>query len=245
MDFDYRLALMCGTDIPFPQAQLVIHQPTLKEISMIGEIDFFQGIQTLGLYKEMFQVDKSVLEEVNNFQIFMMIMSQKETAEKKQAVQQVFSIILPDYKVAFMPQSIIFSKPGQDIVFIDETSFDDFQKIIRRMFCLDSMNQMDQMIFNPANEKAKEIADKIMEGRKRIAEIKGLENVSVFTQYISILVIGLNSISISEAINLTVFQIYDLIERYNLWQAWDIDLRAKLAGSTDKHQVENWMKNIH
>ena len=48
-----------------------------------------------------------------------------------------------------------------------------------------------------------------------------------------------------EAINLTIYQLYDLIERFSLWQNWDIDLRAKLAGSTDKRQVENWMKNIH
>jgi len=44
MDFDYRLALMCGTDIPFPQAQLVLHQPSLKEIALIGETVFFEGI---------------------------------------------------------------------------------------------------------------------------------------------------------------------------------------------------------
>ena len=34
---DYRLALMTGIDIPIPECQLVIHQPSLKEISFIGE----------------------------------------------------------------------------------------------------------------------------------------------------------------------------------------------------------------
>ena len=35
--FDYRLALMTGMDIPIPECQIALHQPTIKEISMIGE----------------------------------------------------------------------------------------------------------------------------------------------------------------------------------------------------------------
>lgn len=44
---DFRLALMTGVDIPIPNLGLTIHQPTLKEISMLGEEDFFIGIQCL------------------------------------------------------------------------------------------------------------------------------------------------------------------------------------------------------
>ena len=40
---DYRLALMCGNDIPIPECQLIVHQPSIKEISYIGEKDFFAG----------------------------------------------------------------------------------------------------------------------------------------------------------------------------------------------------------
>ena len=54
---DIRLALMAGTDIPVPECQLVIHQPTISEISFIGEEDFFIGVQTLCLNKTMFIQD--------------------------------------------------------------------------------------------------------------------------------------------------------------------------------------------
>ena len=37
MSFDYRLALMTGVDIPVPELQIAIHQPTIEEISLIGE----------------------------------------------------------------------------------------------------------------------------------------------------------------------------------------------------------------
>ena len=86
---DIRLALMCGTDYPVPECQLILHQPRIKEISLIGESDFFSGIQCLCLNKSMFAKDESDLSNVNNFQIFMTIMSEKEAADKKAAVQQV------------------------------------------------------------------------------------------------------------------------------------------------------------
>jgi hypothetical protein len=41
---DTRLALMCGVDIPIPECELTIHQPRIKEISFVGERDFFIGI---------------------------------------------------------------------------------------------------------------------------------------------------------------------------------------------------------
>jgi hypothetical protein len=40
---DIKLSLMTGADIPIPECQLTVHQPTIKEIGMIGEKDFFIG----------------------------------------------------------------------------------------------------------------------------------------------------------------------------------------------------------
>ena len=42
--FDYSLGLLTGIDLPIPEIQITIHQPTIKEISLIGEHDFFMGI---------------------------------------------------------------------------------------------------------------------------------------------------------------------------------------------------------
>ena len=80
---DYRLAMMCGLDLPVPQCQIVVHQPRIKEIGMIGEQDFFIGAQCLTVNSSMFVQDKALLTEVNNFQIFMMIMNDKEAKDKK------------------------------------------------------------------------------------------------------------------------------------------------------------------
>ena len=239
---DTRLAMLCGTDIPVENCQLVLHQPRLEEIALIGERVFFSGVQTLCLHKTMFIEDKVLLATTTNFQIFMMIMTEKEAKDKKEAVQTVLTLLLPDYQVLFTPKSLILRK-GEESILIDENNFEDLQVELRKIFCMND-GPMDQQTFNPANDKAKQIAEKIMAGRKKVAEQKGNTNVSVFTQYVSMLTIGLH-IPLLELIKLTMFQLYDLVERYMLWINWDIDLRSRLAGAKPDEHPENWMKNIH
>lgn len=240
---DYRLAMMCGTDIPVPQCQLVVHQPKIKEIALIGEQDFFIGAQTLCLNKSMFVKGKEDLANTSNFQIFMMIMSEKEARDKKIAVQQVFQLIFPNNKILITPRSLVFSGNEENIT-IDESNFDYLQDILRMVFCSKN-GPMDQQAFNPANDKAKEIAQKLMRGRERIAAERGDSNTSVFSQYLSILTVGLNSMSTQDLMDLTMFQLYDLIERYSLYINWDIDIRSRLAGGKPDKSPDNWMKNLH
>ena len=104
---------------------------------------------------------------------------------------------------------------------------------------------MDQQSFNPANQKAKEIAEKLMRGRQRVAAQKGQSNTSIFSQYLSILTVGLNSMSLQDLSELTMYQLYDLVERYMLYVNWDMDVRCRLAGGKPDSQPDNWMKSIH
>mgnify|MGYP003303547732 CR=1 FL=1 len=69
-----------------------------------------------------------------------------------------------------------------------------------------------------------------MRGRQRVAAEKGETNLSIFSQYLSIVTVGLNSMPLSEAMNLTMYQLYDLVERYMLYVNWDMDVRCRLAG---------------
>jgi hypothetical protein len=71
----------------------------------------------------MFVKDESLLGDTNNFQIFMTIMSEKETVDKKLAVQQVCTLLFPKYKVMFTPRSVLITGEGQTIQ-IDERNFE-------------------------------------------------------------------------------------------------------------------------
>ena len=222
MAYDIKMALIAGTDIPIPECQLTLHQPSIQEIALIGDEDFFIGIQTLGVNKNMINdQDKIPLEDLNNFHIFMMIMQDKGLSDKKQAVQAVLSLICPSYKISITPRSLVFSK-NEEILTIDETNFDYLQNVIKQVFCINS-GPMEMQSFNPSNRKAKEIADKLMRGRQRVAAQKTSQNDSIFVQYVSVLTIGINSMSLKDCLSLTMYQLFDLVERYSLYLNWDLE----------------------
>ena len=63
-----RLLLMSKNDIPFEQAQLIIHNPTLKEIAIIGEDVFFMGCEYLNFSKQFLkEQDKNRLKDFTDF----------------------------------------------------------------------------------------------------------------------------------------------------------------------------------
>lgn len=240
---DLRLGLMCGIDLPIPELQATIHQPKIKEIAFVGEKDFFLGVQCLCIDKNIIaNQGESLLVNTNNFQIFMTMMKEKEMAEKKDSVINVFSLIFPKYKTLFTPRSIILQSDIQ--IIIDDSNFEILQEYLKEIFCFkSSMSQ--ELGFNPANDTAKKIADKLMRGRQRVAELNGSANVSIFSQYLSMLTVGLDSMSLQDLMDLTMFQLFDLVERYQLYINWDIDIRSRLAGGKPDGKPENWMKNIH
>ena len=233
--------LMTGVDIPIPELQTAVHQPTIKEISMIGEKEFFMGAQVLCLNKTMYIQDENLLSETTNFQIFMTIMQNKEASSAKLCVLKVLSLLFPNGQVLFTPRSLMLNI-GEQSINIDENNFENLQFILSAIFCL---KESGQDTFNPGNEEARKIAEKLMRGRQRVAAIKAKEGGdSVFTRYLSILTVGLR-IRLQDMLDLTVFQLYDLIERYMLNINWDLDVKQRLAGAKPDHEVDDWMKNIH
>lgn len=241
MSFDYKLALMTGVDIPIPELQTTIHQPSIKEISMIGETDFFTGIQLLCISKEMYIQDENLLAQTTNFQIFITMMNEKQVADKKESVMQVLQLLFPGVKVLLTPRSMLFNF-GELNITIDEQNFEILQDILKQQFCLSGSGQE---VFNPQSAKAKEIAQKLMKARQRVAAQKENGGGSQFAQYLSVLTTGLHSMSLSDCLNLTMYQMYDLVERYSMYLNWDLDIRSRLAGAKGDKPVENWMKNIH
>lgn len=244
---DIRLALLAGIDIPLPQLKLVMHQPSIKEIAYMGESDFFSALHYFCLNKQDLVQDESLLENMSNFQVLMKVINQPESKDKKQMMITLLALLFPQYKATVTPNSILlFSTEAKITIALDDSNFNYFQDILKSVMCIQNIFQGDNVVYNPANAKAREIAEKIYKGRKKVAALKAKENSgSALARYVSILTIGLNSMTLEDCLNLTMFQLFDLIERYNLYVSWDTDLRIRLAGGDPKKETENWMKNIH
>ena len=238
---------MAGIDIPIPELQLTIHVPVIKEIALMGETKFFMAVQYLCLDKESLIQDETLLSSLTNFQVLMKVLEQSQDKDKKNAVIMLLTLLFPDYIPVITRNSIILTKQGENQpLLIDDNNFDIFQSVLKEILCVNSLFQGNNVIYNPANDRAKEIAEKLMRGRRKVAEIKSKgNNESVLTRYISILTIGSNTMSLEDCLNLNMFQIFDLRERYTAFIEWDVDLRVRLAGGKPDKPVESWMRDIH
>lgn len=72
------LLFLSGADIPFIEGTITIHQPTLYEISLIGEEALFIGCELLRFSKNILSnEDKIRLSNYSDFNILMSIMNDK------------------------------------------------------------------------------------------------------------------------------------------------------------------------
>lgn len=244
-----KLLLLSGNDIPFPSATINIHQLKIKEIAFLTEGVFYKGCGTLTFDKEkLYSEDKVNLEGLTNFDIIMSIMTEKEDPRVRQqqiCVQMLFAMIFPEYKATFTKQGIVLVQEGDNqIHIINKNNFDEFVNIIKEIFCMGGNAQSED--FNPANDRAREIAEKLRKGREKAAAAKGesTAEVSILSRYISILAVG-NHKDINDLMEYTVYQLYDEFGRYELKMSNDFYFQAKLAGAKDLTEVDNWMKDIH
>lgn len=240
---------MTGIEIPIPELQATLHIPTIKEIAYMGETNFFMAVQYLCLDKEVLIQDETLLLSLSNFQVLMKVLEQSQDGkEKKSAIITLFKLLFPDYIAMITKNSIILNNiDTKQTVLIDNNNFEWFQSILKEILCVNSIFQGDNIIYNPANEAAKKIADKLMRGRKKVAEIKNKENngTSVLTRYISILTVGIQSMSLDKCSQLNLFQLFDLMERYTSFVEWDTDLQVRLVGGKPDKPVESWMKDLY
>ena len=204
-----KLLLLSGNDIPFRMGRCSMHQPRLKEIAFIGEEAFQIGSHFLLFNKDNLQMqDKTGLENQSNFHIFMSVMNSAEGAKHKTDAMMVLTLMFPNAEVKIDKDKILLQLENFESS-INEYNFDEFQDIIRQMFCLNSMGGDGE--FNPADALARKIAEKLKKRQQKLAEMKGEQKVNLFGRYVSILAVGLQK-DMNELMQYTVYQIINEFE---------------------------------
>jgi hypothetical protein len=67
--------------------------------------------------------DESLLANTTNFQVFMTVMMDKSTVDKRENVISVLLLLFPDYKTIFTPRTLVLNKGDLNII-IDENNFE-------------------------------------------------------------------------------------------------------------------------
>ena len=247
------LLLLSGNDIPFPEARVSIHQPTLKEIAFLGEEQFFLGCGFLDFSKDLLKnSDKVNLAQWDDFDIFMSIMIDNNIQTKKstEAAMNVLMLIFPLYDVSVRTNAIVL-KQGNEEFLINKNNFGAFKNILSAMFNLKFENDK-QEEYNPQGDLAKRIAEKFKKRHETLANLQKdsalmekeeEKRVSILSRYISILAVGLQK-DLNDLMQYTVYQLYDEFQRFQLKIQWDAYLQARMAGAKDLEEVDNWMIDL-
>lgn len=245
-----ELLLLSGNDIPIPQAQLVIHQPRLKEIAYITETRFWKGCELLKFDKEVLDdKDKLGLSNWSNFNIIMSMIQEKnfESMQAKVNVISILTLLFPDYRITLNQNKIqMYKQETKQVNEINDNNFQFFKNIIIEVFCLSGKEEDEQ--YNPAGEAAERIAKKLMEARKKKAKLASSndnkDKISILSRYISILAVGQQK-DINVLMNYTVYQLMDQFRRYQLKVSFDSWEKSKIAGATDLEDPENWYRDLY
>ena len=249
-----QLAIISGVDIPIPELGLILHQPTIKEISYLeSELEYFLILQLITFDRRILMArqdqDNSHLQNMSDFDIFMTLLMDpkaENSTSRQNTLINVFTIMFPGYTTQFLPTSIYLNNATtKHHVTVDTNNFNILRDIIKVVGGLTHDSAGENGNFNPKGEKAAKIAAKLMRGRQKAAANKSGGSQGILGRYVSVLVVGLHSMSLQDCLNLTVCQLYDLIERYSLYTGWDLDIRSRLAGATPDDKPEDWMKDIH
>jgi hypothetical protein len=249
-----KLALECGSDIPIMSLGLVLHQPTIKEISYIGgEESLYKACNFILTNKNDLdlKMDKKDLEKVRDFDIIMTMMNGNEPAaiELKVLVLQLLSLLFPTQRVKIEEGNIVFiDEEESNKKVLNSNSFLELREVIRQIFRL---NPSEEDGYNPSGDLSAKIAQKFEERKKKLRELegeKGDEGLSIFSTYVSVLQVALN-LDLHTLTSYTVYQLFDSFIRYQMKANYDLKIQIQLAGGKlegeDKDgEWQNWARAI-
>ena len=222
---DQIALLLSGQDIPIEECNIIIHQPTIKQIVAFKETSFIGAIQIFINVKEnanKIREINSEAESFNDFQILMAILNQKD--ENRQNVDIFFQLVFPRYKTEIRDSEICFYFENKRVGMVNSFNYESFCEKIKQVFGL----PFDNKKYNPANSKAAELVEKFKQREEILArrEGKNSNTPSLFGSYISILSVGLQ-LDINILFNYTAFQLYDIFERY--WKKVNYDFYQRVS----------------
>ena len=243
---------LSGKPVSIKELNIAITPPTINDIEMFGEDDFLFATQLIAhtdSFVEEIKKGNSELEVFSDFQILMKMIREDFLVQK--ILSEYFNFIFPDYIIKFTSNEIDFliEQDNKEMVIsrINPFTFERLKNVIGDLFIAQPFEE--EIEYNPANDLAQQIADKIKEGRKKNAQIKSEQNKdqSLFAQIASSLSIGLK-MDIRIFYEYTPFQLYDAYKRFFLKQAYDLYQKISITPLMDNSKMdvpEDWTKYLY
>lgn len=232
-----RLELLKGS--PLDLGFCKIFPFTVGQIAELGENVYgeYCGILTLEIGNPKKHALPEALRNLNTFQLFSLIM--KEQSDLREKFLSALRYITRESEIGCI----------NGIFFLGDNFFNEEALVkIKDFICSQNLIKQEEEDYNPADEKAREIQRKLAETKKQVEEIKKRKASSTpeFSDLITGLVFKSNgAITYSSVWDLTYYQFREALERCQLLDNYELNVRQLLAGADPKKiEVKHWLAKI-
>ena len=188
--------IYAGWPVKVNNCNIAVSQPSVKDICAFGEDNFLMGVQIFtGIERTVSPITEgnSRLAMLEDFQVLMVILNEDDNL--KRDMSEFFKLIFPEYNVRFDPGCISFLVGDSKRIVgqINPMNFEEFKNTLQMLFLPKGSESTQD--YNPANDAAARIAEKLKRGnqiRQQLALEEDKGTGSLFTNYVSILSVGMN-----------------------------------------------------
>lgn len=236
----FEMKLLKGSDVDVDG--IIIKPHTLEElIDVVGLESYYRLIGFVSIQKkevnEFFGLQGEAYEKISVFQMLLFH-------------EQLAKFIVDFLKFATRMDSIFYVQTWMSItveyedrrVVIDEKNIDAILNSIFKIYCI-SVPKEEKDEFNPANEQARKLMERIRKNRAKAPKPKSDVDL---TSIISAVAWKSNSLTIETVWRLTLYQLYDAFYRLEIIDNYDKTLSAIYAGTlepkTAKLDKQLWYK---
>lgn len=245
--------ILSGMPVRVEGGNFAVSQPTVRDICAFGEDNFLACIVYFTksdlMARKIREMGGNTLTIASDFQIVLSVIN--EDPQTKKMISDFFDFIFPDYIWKFDTGCIQFKieENGPNVGQLNPMNFENFKQTLKTLF-LPSAKGGEEEEYNPINDRAKEIAEKLKRGneiRSAMQSKSGGDKSSLFGTYISSLSVGL-PMEINTLYGYTAFQLYDSFLRYMNKASYDLYQRVATMPMMDTSNVkepEHWTSDIY
>jgi hypothetical protein len=238
---------LSGADVPIPECNIIIHQPSIKDICLFKETNFLTAATLLSHFHDNAEKLRKERPELSEYgDVTLVLAAIQQDPELCSNVTNFFQLVFPRYSIDILENEIFFTEGDKRVGLLATHNYSSFEQVIKDLFLIPTKGDS----YNPQGKRAAAIAEKLKEREKILAQKKGLNKKvppSLFGSYASILSIGMN-IDINTIYNYTPFQLYDAFNRY--WKKVSNDFYTKVSttpmmDTSKMEEPESWSENIY
>lgn len=236
----FEMKLLKGSELDVHGLKIKPH--TLEElVDEVGLKEYYRCIGFVSIQKkdlnEFLKLSGEEYKKTSVFQMFLMY-------------EQLATFVIDFLKFVTRTDEVYYASMWKSItveyedsrVIINHKNIDDIILTILKIYCI-SLPKEEKEEFNPANEQARKLMERIRKNRAKAPKQKS--NVDL-TSIISAVAWKSNSLTIESVWKLTLYQLYDAFYRLEIIDNYDKKLSAIYAGTidgkTEKLDKQLWYK---